>query len=56
MLSTQRNHFENVELIPIALSDKRDANVFTTAIGTHGTFIDKRHDLMSRGCSVVSEV
>jgi FkbM family methyltransferase len=53
MLSMQRNGFKNIELIPVALSDKRGANLFTTAIGTNGTFIDERHDLMSRGCSVV---
>jgi FkbM family methyltransferase len=53
MLSMQKNGFNNIELLPFALSDKRGAHLFTTAIGTNGTFTDQRHDLMSRGCSVV---
>jgi FkbM family methyltransferase len=53
LLSTQKNGFKNIELLPFALSDKRGAHLFTTAIGTNGTFTDQRHDVMSRGCTVV---
>jgi FkbM family methyltransferase len=53
MLSMQKNGFSNIELLPFALSNKRGAHLFTTAIGTNGTFTDQRHDVMSRGCTVV---
>jgi FkbM family methyltransferase len=53
LLSAEHNDFKNIELLPIALSDRRGAHLFTTAIGTNGTFTDQRHDVMSRGCSVV---
>jgi FkbM family methyltransferase len=53
LLSTERNGFSNIELVPVALSDRRGAHLFTTAIGTNGSFTDQRHGVMSRGCTVV---